>query len=41
MDRFEKSMDEIMVTGKVMDEVLNNQYGNDIQSNQNVDSMLN
>ncbi|EAR99140.3 SNF7 family protein (macronuclear) [Tetrahymena thermophila SB210] len=41
MDRFEKSMDEIMVTGKVMDEVLNNQYGNDVQANQNVDAMLN
>jgi len=34
-------MDEIMVTGKVMDEVLNKNVGNDIQSDQAVDSMLN
>lgn len=41
MVSFEQSMDEIMVTGKVMDEVLNKNVGNDIQSDQAVDSMLN
>ena len=41
MMSFESSMDEMMVTGKVMNEVLNKNMGNDIQSDQAVDSMLN
>lgn len=39
MLKFESAMDEIIVTGKVMDEVLN-KNGKDIQSDQAVDSML-
>lgn len=41
MNSFEKSMDELLVIGKVTDELMQKNNGSDTQSEATVDNMLN